>query len=36
MKIKSVFLVNVHNFVEYYQARTDQEPTWSEKWDITA
>ena len=33
---KFVFLVNLHNFVEHYEALKKEEPIWSEKWDITA
>ena len=30
-----LFLVNLHHFVEHYEARKDEKPIWSEKWDIT-
>ena len=35
-KMKFSFLVNLHHFVEHYEARIDEEPIWSGKWDITA
>ena len=34
--LKFLFLVNLHHFVEHYEDRKDEEPIWSEEWDITA
>ena len=35
-KLKFLLLVNLHNFVECFEARKDEESIWSEEWDTTA
>ena len=35
-KLKFSFLVNLHHFVEHYEARKYEELIWSEKRDIAA
>ena len=35
-KMKCLFLVNLHHFIEHYEARNNEEPIWSGKWDIRA
>ena len=32
-KMKCLFLVNLHHFMEHYEARKDEEPIWRGKWD---
>ena len=31
-----LFLVNLHQFVERYESKKDEEPIWSGRWDKTA
>ena len=35
-KLTFLFLINLHYFFEPYEARKDEEPVLSGKWDITA
>ena len=35
-KLKFLFLVNLHHFIEHYGARKDEEPIWSGERDIRA
>ena len=34
--MKFLFSVNLHQFVDYYEARKDEKPIWSGRWDKTA
>ena len=35
-KLKCLILFNLHHFVKHYEARKDEEPIWSGKWDTRA
>ena len=35
-KLKFLFSVNLHYFIEHHEARKDEESIWSGKWDIRA